>query len=529
MTTTKNPYPTGSARWRAWQLQHPQHSNALTHIKNALTHNPSDTAMAVLNRLHPDGLPVNPNAPNAHPPKQPLHPIVYNPRDNHPTAQNQLRDYPQGRAILKQRNHIANMRAFLINKGYKLPKVSDPNTMDKYLRDAAADFRGNRNASNWNASHGFSASSPGQGSLVNVSKGHGSSKGNGSSTGPNAKSVISGLGNPDVNQLIDPSMAINGANLIDTSLAGHMAGLEYDPQIQDTKMQIERSPLDLQQHLHDISTWYGTVDKALGTARTRNGEAAKTASDQTGKIAQGILASMGGSAAAGAGMVGAQGAADAALRSELGANEQQYQNDLAPLFASESAGAKGNELARGEKLAQDLAAQLGSLQGQRGQQEAQYRYQILGDNNTTRNNRADRALNIATANNGVRQQNLTNRQQAQALALTAALNNAQIKSYTNSTTGDPFIPWMKMNPAQRAALINGGMANVLDANNGLQGNNPNQSRGKVLNYLAAQGYQGALHPGTAPYNSMSSLIDLAIQHALGQSKSNAATIAAANG
>jgi hypothetical protein len=179
--------------------------------------------------------------------------------------------------------------------------------------------------------------------------------------------------------------------LIPTSLADKLAGLAHDTQIHDLGIQAQRQGADAGQSLEDINHWYNQVAGARSSAATQDHSISQAGQQSVQDAVAGIVASLGGSANQGSGQVGAAGAEQAGLLAALGSNEDQYNADLKPLLAGESAGALTRQQATNTKSAKDIQQQILDQQGQRGQDKSNALLQILGENATRRasNNQLD--------------------------------------------------------------------------------------------------------------------------------------------
>lgn len=168
---------------------------------------------------------------------------------------------------------------------------------------------------------------------------------------------------------------------LDPALADKLAGLEFDPQIHDQGILAGRQGRDAKQALHDIGQWYGQAEGAQGVAATRDHAISQAGVGSVKDAVSHIIASLGGSANEGSGLVGAAGADSIGTLAALGANQDQYNTDLAPLLKAEAAGQSSRQTARNAADAQSIAQKIVDLQGQRGQKKADYGMQITKENN----------------------------------------------------------------------------------------------------------------------------------------------------
>lgn len=216
-----------------------------------------------------------------------------------------------------------------------------------------------------------------------------------------------------------PGVSSGGPNvnkLLPSGLADTLAGQVYDPQIREARLQQLRDQADTNQSLKDIGSWYAQVGKSQETARTRDVAAGAAAKGDVAQALQGVMQMLGGSR--GAGVVGASGAADLTAVAQGAQAQDQYNNDLAPIFALEKASAGARQKALASQSAEKLSSQLVDLQGARGQARSKALMDIIG------------------ANNQARQQNFGNRLAlnnaalaAESMGLDVAKVNAQLRQY----------------------------------------------------------------------------------------------------
>lgn len=342
-----------------------------------------------------------------------------------------------------------------------------------------------------------------------------------------------GAGTNPAGTPLDEALANQGADLIPTSYAGQAAGLQFDPQIYDTNVQLKRQPLQSAQDLADIKAWYAQVLSSLGTARGRNAAAAAAATGGAGSAGAAILASLGGNANGGAGMVGSAGEQAAGTLAALGQAEDQYQNDLAPLLQDERAGALRNQTNIETKQGQDLANQLASLQGQRGAAKAALLMQIMGQNNGTKDSRLKNLLDIKQYNNTLGQQNFSDNLSAKEAAISAAMSNAQINGL-NVQSGvagaSAFKPWGSLAAPDRYQLLQAAanQTGIFDTTGALT-TDPVRAAKLVRQWLMANGYSNAANSATPVGASINTLIASLIAGGQNRKAANAAKQAAVNG
>ena len=195
-----------------------------------------------------------------------------------------------------------------------------------------------------------------------------------------------------------PEVDVGGtgtARMLPRSMADTLAGYEFDPQIQELLTQRNQGGRDLAQHQQDIGGWYGQVRGAQETAGVRDAEAGTRARTDVSNALQGILQSLGGSR--GAGMVGAAGLSDLTSLAAQGASQDRYNADMAPLLASEEAGAHSRETAMASQRKAALDSALVKTRGQRGQGVAKSLMGIIQANNQGRQTNFQNRLAVQNA------------------------------------------------------------------------------------------------------------------------------------
>lgn len=241
---------------------------------------------------------------------------------------------------------------------------------------------------------------------------------------------LSGLDalNPNVGKILSTKLAQGGAKLLGMGAADQIAGLQFDPQIQDLAAQQLQAPRDTAQQKRDVGGWYQQVLDSLRVAGGRDKAAQQAGVDSVGEATKAIVSSLGGEANQGSALVGASGADAVGTLAALGTAQDQYNADLAPLLQSEKAGALSRVEAAGTSRLHDLALKLAQAKGQRGQAEGAARLQIQGENNQILDNRNKTLIDILNANNGLAQQRYSNAFGQETARISAGVSGAKIIS-----------------------------------------------------------------------------------------------------
>jgi len=159
------------------------------------------------------------------------------------------------------------------------------------------------------------------------------------------------------------------------------------------------SSLDRQKkwNTNAIQNWYGQVGRGVDTARTRNQEMTGDLSSALSGNVQGILESVGGSAALGAGPIGAAGASGVNTLTAIGAADAQYLNDMQPLLQAEGANASVQETRRLGQMGQELRQSMQQLGAEGDDKRATLALQIRQQNNALKQQQYSNKVSIAEA------------------------------------------------------------------------------------------------------------------------------------
>lgn len=256
------------------------------------------------------------------------------------------------------------------------------------------------------------------------------------------------------------------SKLLPTSLASDAAAPDTALASQ-LQSQIDQVPTVKAQALANIAGWFGKVKSDQQTAAGRASSLAGAGANALSDAAQGIAASLGGSANAASGQIGAIGANDANAMKAIGASDSQLASDLAPIFDAQAADAKAQTQHQFDTGLTDLQNQLAAAQGKASADKAAALMQIIQANNASRQsnfgNLSDMlktlaSLQISGVNAATKAQStqiLNALRAAEAAKASAAASAAQ----TAATSG-----FGTMTPAQRQALANNITKGLLDPN-----------------------------------------------------------------
>lgn len=220
-----------------------------------------------------------------------------------------------------------------------------------------------------------------------------------------------------------------GAQLIPDSYAGQLAA-GYDPVINSLMQQQAAARRAAGNNAQEVRGWYDQVGEHLAKAGVRDRQINQAAQGSMQDATQAIMASLGGQANAGAGMVGAAGTEAVGTLKALGSAQEQYNQDMAPLLQGEGAGMAARVTAQGAKNAADLAARIAEVQGQKASARAEAMMNIQAMNNDIRNGRYDRAFQRMQYNDQLKQQAFNNNVTMTQLATAAIGLNAKLQGKT---------------------------------------------------------------------------------------------------
>lgn len=223
--------------------------------------------------------------------------------------------------------------------------------------------------------------------------------------------VFAGL-RPNVGNLIPLSLARGGARTMGGSeierLIQSIVGDQYDRQTSLMQSERDRTLAQNKQNLGQIRRWYDQVLGSQGVAAQRDEAFGRAAVESAEDSTRAIIGALGGEANEGSYAVGQAGNQNVGNINAIGAIQNQYNADMAPLLEGEAAGQLTREQAMGGERLRDLSMRLQELQSQRGSQEAEMRFNVWQSNNEILDRRLQNEMAIRQANTGLRQQRFAN-------------------------------------------------------------------------------------------------------------------------
>ena len=225
---------------------------------------------------------------------------------------------------------------------------------------------------------------------------------------------------------IDPNEANFGQLFNVDKTAQAMAQEQFQPQINDQQLLVNRDPRQAAQNEADVRNWYNQVtgaQKAAGTADARDIAQGVNATDAQTKA---LVNSLGGSANQGAGLAAAAGENAAGTLAAIGASQQGLDSELAPILAAQAAQQKTNQRNIDQtKQADDLQA-LQNLQGQEGNAQTNAQEQLQSANNSLDQARQQALLQIQQYNNSLAQQKYQNQLGLLSTQVAAQMNGVNM-------------------------------------------------------------------------------------------------------
>lgn len=204
-------------------------------------------------------------------------------------------------------------------------------------------------------------------------KGAARTAGGGNPTGRTYRAPVPSVFDQAIKGLLglDPSVGrIDAQQIMDLFDQGNQA------QVGSIQRAIDNIPGQKAQDLAMLDSWYNQVGGQVEKARQRGIDmtAALTAANQSN--AQGLMASLGGSANPANESVGAMAQNDVGTLNALGAADAQFLSDMGPLLKGEAASMKANEVQRLDQMMQGYQDQLAQVQGSNSAAKAQLALQL---------------------------------------------------------------------------------------------------------------------------------------------------------
>lgn len=261
---------------------------------------------------------------------------------------------------------------------------------------------------------------------------------------------------------IDPRLANRGLTPYGPELLDAASGKGvYDSAIKTLQQSIRTAQDDTAANVKQIEGWYGQVGQSLAKAAERDKAIQAASLGSVTESARAIASAIGGEANPGASMAAQAGAQGAGLVSAMGAANDEFNSDIAPLLQAEGVGRMAQERSAGSKRAQELAIQLAQTRAEQAGAQGDARLKLAQLNNELSQQGAKNLIDIMQANAGSRQQDFQNRTGLFGLASgLASLGIDAFKSFMPDTpkTTKPRTP----TPASASSLRQSDLAAIGD-------------------------------------------------------------------
>jgi hypothetical protein len=242
---------------------------------------------------------------------------------------------------------------------------------------------------------------------------------------------------------VDPKLAKQGLTPYGPELLDSVGGV-YDSQIRALQELIGRSSKETDANVKQIEGWYGHVGKALATAAERDKVIQQASLASVTDAARSVASAIGGEANPGASMAAQAGAQGAGLVSAMGAANDEFNSDIAPLIQAEGVSRMSEERTAGSNRAQELAMQIAQVRGEQGGAVGDARLKLAQLNNELKQQGAKNLIDILQVNAGSRQQDFQN--QTGLFGLASGLASLGIDAFGKFMPDAPAAPKPKASP-----------------------------------------------------------------------------------
>ena len=224
-----------------------------------------------------------------------------------------------------------------------------------------------------------------------------------------------------------PSADANFGQMFDVNkMADAMANEQFQPQINDAQLTVNRDPAQAAQNEKDVQDWYNQVLAAQGNAANADTAATNAGVGSINDATKALVASLGGSANQGAGEAAAAGQNGASTLQAIGNSQSGLDQELAPILAAQAAQQKTNQANIDQTKQANDQQMLSDLQGQRGNAETTAQMQLMSANNSLDQARNAALMNILQYNNSLGQQKFQNELGLTDAQIAAAMNGVSM-------------------------------------------------------------------------------------------------------
>lgn len=270
---------------------------------------------------------------------------------------------------------------------------------------------------------------------------------------------VSGFGGNSLAGLQDLLKHSGGGHMISRGLADQLAAASL-AEATGYQHQLDRLPAAKKDAMQKLSDWFGQVTTAQQHAAANDKAMADAGAASMAANTKGIMDSLGGSAMAGSGSIGAVGAASANTLTAMGANAAMLSGELAPIFKLAEADAKNTRSKQYDQAQSLLTDQLAMAKGRAKSDKAAAIMQIIQANNNTRQQNFSNKAGLLQTMAGLQisQGNLASTNQARRFQQNLAL-------YQLTHGGGKGNGFASMSPGQRLHLADTIAKNIMDADN----------------------------------------------------------------
>jgi hypothetical protein len=235
---------------------------------------------------------------------------------------------------------------------------------------------------------------------------------------------------------------------------------QFQPQINDQQLIVNRDPRQAAQNEKDVKDWYNQVLGAQHAAGQQDQAATSAGVNATDAQTKALIQSLGGSANQGSGEAAAAGQNASGTLQAIGASQQGLDSELAPILQAQAAQQRTDQSNIDQAKLQGDQQTLQNLQGQEGNAETSAQMQLQSANNSLDQARQQALQNILEYNNSLSQQKYQNQLGMMSAQIAAAMNGV--------TMGKDQAEANYYNAKGQAALSGGGGARSASQINDIQ-------------------------------------------------------------
>lgn len=220
-----------------------------------------------------------------------------------------------------------------------------------------------------------------------------------------------------------PAADANFGQMFDVNkMAQAMANEQFQPQVNDAQLQVNRDPRQSAQNEADVANWYKQALDAQAKAGQQDQAATQAGVHATDAATQALVQSLGGGANQGSGEVAAAGQNASGTLQALGQAQSNLDSELAPILQAQAAQQRTDQHNIDQTKLENDQQVLRDLQGQRGNAETSAQMQLQSANNSLDQARNQALMGILQYNNSLGQQKFQNELGLTDAQIAAAMN-----------------------------------------------------------------------------------------------------------